>query len=200
MAGVSRPAVSAAIKTNRLRGAIVGDLVDADHPAAKRFIEQAIAAKVRASPPRKRKSDNLGTPDPSTVATTIRDLSADVQALLDRPFREIVEIFGTAKDMVDWLKSVAIIDKIHKTRLDNSKIEGDLVSRDLVVTAVIGPINVCHKQILTSVARSLSRRVSSMALAGRSAEEIEVLIRDQLGVPIRQCKEHITEVLADDTG
>jgi hypothetical protein len=125
----------------------------------------------------------------------IKDLPEEIQKMAHLPLRDLVNIFGTDTCFLDWLKATKSIEDIHEKRLKNAAIENTLVSRELMKKGVIEPIEQAHVKLLTDGAKTIAKRVFSMIEAGRTVEECEVYVRDQVSGFIRPLKAKIRRTM-----
>ena len=125
------------------------------------------------------------------------EIPEDIVEFADMSLRDLVTKFGTDLRFCDWLRATQLIEGINEKRLKNAATKGDLVSRKLVKGSVIGPIDTCHRRLLSDGARSLSIRVPAMHDAGEDAKKIEKYIHDQLTSFIRPMKTKVSRALRD---
>lgn len=125
------------------------------------------------------------------------DIPQDIQMFADMTLRELVERFGTDVRFSDWLSATQKIEAINEKRLKNAETEGRLVSRALVKSAVVDPIDAVFVRMLTDGASTIASRCQAMAKAGSDLTEIRAMVEDQLGAFIRPAKVKISGALRD---
>ncbi len=125
----------------------------------------------------------------------LHKIPEDIRAFADMSLRELVTRFGTDTRFNDWLKSTKMIEDINEKRLKTAATRGDLVSRDLVKTGIIDTFNKVHIQLLSDGAKTIARRVTAMHAAGKSLEECEKFVVNQISSFIRPAKAKIVRVL-----
>lgn len=125
----------------------------------------------------------------------IKDLPEDIQKLAHLSLSELVKIFGTDTCFIDWLNARKTIEIVHEKRIKNAAIENTLVSRELMKRGVIEPIEQAHVKLLTDGAKTISKRIFSMIEAGRTVEECEAYVRDQVSGFIRPLKAKIRRTM-----
>lgn len=125
----------------------------------------------------------------------IIEIPEDIQAFADMTLRELIEKFGTDYRFVDWLSATQKIEAINEKRLKNAETEGELVSRKLVRTGIIEPIDACHIKLLTDGAKTIARRVTAMHSAERPLEDIEKFVAEQITSFIRPVKAKVARAL-----
>ena len=125
----------------------------------------------------------------------IFEIPEDIQAFADMTLRELIEKFGTDTRFVDWLSATQKIEAINEKRLKNATTEGELVSRKLVRTGIIEPIDACHIKLLTDGAKTIARRATAMHSAERPLEDIEKFVADQITSFIRPVKAKVARAL-----
>ena len=150
----------------------------------------AISAHVRGTAAAK-ETKKRAPPDPVGML----EIPEDIQSLADMTLRELIEKFGTDIRFVDWLNATQKIEAINEKRLKNAATEGELVSRKLVRTGIVEPIDACHIRLLTDGAKTIARRATAMHAAEKSLEEIEKFVKDQLTSFIRPVKAKVARAL-----
>lgn len=142
----------------------------------------------------KRKAEAWATPP---ADDGLVDIPQDIQMFADMTLRELVERFGTDVRFSDWLSATQKIEAINEKRLKNAETEGRLVSRALVKSAVVDPIDAVFVRMLTDGASTIASRCQAMAKAGSDLTEIRAMVEDQLGAFIRPAKVKIAGALRD---
>jgi hypothetical protein len=137
----------------------------------------------------------LNESDALATGQIIHDIPDDILAFIDMTLRELIQRYGTDVAFIDWLKSAKLIEDINEKRLKNAVTQGDLVSRDLIKIGVIDPINAAHIKLLTDGAKTIARRVTAMHGAGRSIEDCEKFVADQMTSFIRPIKSKVARAL-----
>jgi hypothetical protein len=126
---------------------------------------------------------------------SILEIPEDIQAFLHMTLHDLIERYGTDGRFVDWLSATQKIEAINEKRLKNATTEGELVSRKLVRTGIIEPIDACHIKLLTDGAKTIARRVTAMHSADRSIEDIEKFVMDQMSSFIRPVKAKVARAM-----
>lgn len=145
----------------------------------------------------KRKADAWEQADPGPLDDGLLDIPQDIQMFADMTLRELVERFGTDVRFADWLNATQKIETINEKRLKNAETEGRLVSRALVKSAVVDPIDAVFVRMLTDGASTIASRCQAMAKAGSDLTELRAMVEDQLGAFIRPAKAKIAGALRD---
>lgn len=125
----------------------------------------------------------------------IHDIPEDIRDFADMTLRELIQRFGTDVAFLDWLNATKRIEDINEKRLKNAATQGDLVSRQLVKTGIIDPIESAHLKLLTDGSKTIARRVTAMHSAGRDLADIENFVSDQISSFIRPMKAKIKRSL-----
>jgi membrane carboxypeptidase/penicillin-binding protein len=123
------------------------------------------------------------------------EIPDNIQAFADMTLRDLIEKFGTDTRFVDWLSATQKIEAINEKRLKNATTEGTLVSRTLVRTGIIEPIDACHIKLLTDGAKTIARRVTAMHSAKRPLDDIEKFVAEQITSFIRPVKAKVSKAL-----
>ncbi|MCK4734228.1 MAG: hypothetical protein KAT65_17370, partial [Methanophagales archaeon] len=108
---------------------------------------------------------------------------------------ELCDIFGTDEKFKIWLNGRKTIVDIKAKELKLEQDKGNLVSRELIKTGVIEPFDTTFTKMLSDGARSIAVRVCAMNGAGRSVDDCEKFIADQLSSFIRPAKAKIKRAL-----
>jgi len=134
-----------------------------------------------------------GAAEPARI--DLSDLPEDIREVADMPLREIVGRFGTDSQFLEWLKATKLIEDIHASRLKNAETEGKLVSRELVETGIIDPVQTAHTLLLSDGARTAAARSYSMAKAGDSVEDIRIMLEDLFSGHIKAAKQKMSRAM-----
>jgi len=129
--------------------------------------------------------------------TTLHEIPENITMFADMTLRELIQRFGTDTAFLDFLKAVKTIEDINDRRIKNAEARGELVSRKLVKVAIIDPINSAHTKLLTDGAKTIARRVVAMTGSGRTLEECEAFVVDQLSSFIRPVKSKVARVVQE---
>ena len=211
MTGVSAAAITKACGNEvLLKKAVVGKRININHPSAVSYTQaHCESEKITVAPPppveqkskpvtgytarnRAKKQDRQPVTDPEDM---LHDIPEDIRAFADMSLRDLVDRFGTDVAFVDWLKATKSIEDINEKRLKNAMTRGELVSRHLMKIGVIEPIDEAHIKLLTDGARTIALRVHTMTAAGKSVEDCEKFVADQMTSFIRPIKAKITRTL-----
>lgn len=125
----------------------------------------------------------------------ILEIPENIQAFADMTLRELIEKFGTDIRFMDWLKATKAIEDINEKRLKNAETKGELVSRKLIKLGVIDPIDAAHIKLLTDGSKTIARRAVAMNGAGRTLDDIEKFVADQITSFIRPIKSKVARAL-----
>lgn len=127
--------------------------------------------------------------------TVIHDIPEDIKNFADMTLRELIQRFGTDVAFLDWLKAVKEIENINEKRLKNAQTRGELVSIKLVKTGVIEHFEIAFNKLLTDGAKTIARRITAMNGAGKSVEDCESFVADQVSSFIKPAKAKIARAL-----
>lgn len=123
------------------------------------------------------------------------DLDEDIRLYAHLSLNELIEIFGTDVGFVDWLKATKQIEDIMSMRLKNATSKQELISKNLVKSGILDPIELAHVQLLTDGAKTIAKRVCAMNQAERSLTDCEKFVSDQISSFLRPMKSKITKAL-----
>lgn len=192
MAKVSPAAITKACD-GRLKAACYGKRIDISTIAAQEYLADH-AGGVRVVEPT-HETKPLIPPNDGTSPNVTLDIPDDIAEVLDWTLRDIFEKFKSETQFSDWLKNVSMVETINDKRLKNAQKKGELISRDLVFTAFVDPLNTTHKKMLSDLAKVLSIRIPAMHHAGKTKEEIEDRIRKYMTDYIRPMKAKMAKVV-----
>ncbi len=125
----------------------------------------------------------------------ILEIPEDIQAFGHMTLFDLIEKFGTDGRFVDWLSATQKIENINEKRLKNATTEGELVSRKLIRTGIIEPIDAAHIKLLTDGVKTIARRATAMHSAKRPLEDIEKFVAEQITSFIRPVKAKVARAL-----
>ena len=109
---------------------------------------------------------------------------------------ELTQRFGTDTAFLDWLKATKTIEDINEKRLKNAASMGELVSKDLIKRGILDPIESTHVKLLTDGVKTISIRVSAMAIAGKDILSIEKYVASQISSFIKPVKDKVSKILS----
>lgn len=125
----------------------------------------------------------------------IHEIPKDIKNFAHMTLSELINRFGTDIAFLDWLKATKEIEIINEKRLKNAQTRGELVNRVLIKNGVIEPFDTAFNKLLTDGAKTIARRVSAMTGAGRSVEDCEKFVADQMSSFIKPMKAKISRTL-----
>ncbi len=190
IAGITPGAVTKACKKN-LAPATIGKRIDVNHPAAVEYLQRRDGTTTTVN--------GWTAKNEAEKKQAIENLeSVHGTAYLNMTLRGAVATFGRHPAFSDFLRATKLIEDINEKRLKNKKTMGELVSRDLIKTGIIDPINKMADLLLTDGAKTMARRTTEMNSAGRTLEEIEKFIVDQISSHIKQIKSETLKRLQND--
>ena len=194
LGGVTKVAISKAAKA-RLAPACVGDRMDLEHPEVVAWLDK-----------KRKQREATGTPHPAEDLELEHGIEpADVPEM-DDPFpelaslshmtvRQVAERYGTKRAYRDWLDALKRIEDVHRAGLDNAKLEGRLIERDLVDMFVFGPYEAQCLRLLSDIPKTGVRRVYAMALAGEPIEVAERVLREMIEAQLKVAKNAASRAL-----
>lgn len=215
--GVSRQAVKQACVLS-LAPAVVGDRIDAEHPAAVRYYQRHVN-RINASPdgpptpPMGMPVAAQFTPDSAPTSPPKQrpyvqseptekgsqeyglDTSEDVEFYADKTLREIVTKHGTHRSVKDWVDVFKKLVDIKDRQLSNAEKEGRLISRELVKTFMLASIDGCFRRLLQDTPKSLALQIDALVKSGAGLEDIERLIRESITKQLRPMKASLVRAL-----
>jgi hypothetical protein len=191
LAGVSRAAISKA-SGKQLAPALVGDRVDLDHVATKRYL----AGRDEAQTDRD-ESDAGPTRAPTALPQDSGESAEDVESFLDLTLRQITDRFPTETQFKDYLDARKKIADIREKELKNEETEGLLIPREGVKQHVFSALNEANIRLVRDVPKSIANRAIAAVKSGSSVEEVERMVRDSIASVLKTLKKRSTDVLRD---
>lgn len=201
--GVSPAAITKACR-NVLSGAKVRDRIDIDHPAAKKYARahKRRPARAQTDPPKPSKPRTRAKKKPpsavesdSAEPTELRSNAFDINDYLDLTLRELLDRFGTERTVKDWLEAAKKIEDVRASRLQSDKLQGKLISRELVKQHVFGWLDAGLRRLVTDSPRTISRRVYAAARAGEPLERAEAIVRELIESQLGPMKANAARIL-----
>lgn len=206
LTGKSRAGITKLCK-GKLAPALVGELLNLDHPAARAYLdenraertEQPARPPTRAKPPAKKrpraptrrsKTKKSGSTDPTTPPSFPEpDERGFVFEFSELTHKQIVDRYGTIPMYCKILESHEKAERARKNWLDNEETEGKLIELDRVRTHVFGFIDASHKRILSDASKTMALRAVAMCKSGARAEELERFFRDTQGAILKTARD-----------
>jgi hypothetical protein len=198
--GVSKQAIGKACKPG---GALFNTLydgrrIDALHEDAIKYAhdrdqKKAVAKRMK---PKKQPVNtvNTGTDDEYAIddwETGRRDLG-EVQ---DMSLRWIVMRYGTQNRFLLWVRALHELEKVRERRIKNDEREKLLVSRKLILKGIIDPIQTFIVRILTDGAKTMGMRAHSMAIGGKTVDEVCEYMQKTIGSYASRVKDDIASAV-----
>lgn len=220
--GRSKSAISKRLERTDLKGALVGDRINVDHPATVAFVKAcgkepypAAAPTPPTKKPSRKKAAPTAAPAPASPppaappaprrakgAPPVLGWGEDVAAKLaesdtwgNLTLREIAARHGTFRTFTDVLTALKTIEDIRKGRLHNEETEGSLISRDLVKAHVIDAIDALFRRLLGDTPKTIARLIYAAAKGGSPVEEAEKIAHDQISSQLKTVKSTAERVL-----
>lgn len=126
---------------------------------------------------------------------TLHEIPDDIKAFVHMTLHELLTRFGTETAFNDWLKATKSIEDINEKRLKNAITRGELVSVKLVKVGVIEHFDTAFNKLLSDGAKTIARRVVAMNGAGRTVQDCEEFVADQISSFIKPAKAKIARTL-----
>ena len=202
------PAAAAFLAKHKARGARRKGEARSDGAAPSTTVSlQLAAAAPPASPkPGRRSASAPTTPAPAEpgpvkpspkrgALAPALDEAGYSDELGELTLREIVSRFGTVPQYETLLGAYAKKEQARKTRLDNEKTEGSLISRELVKAHVFGAIDGAFKRLLGDTAKTIALRLGPHIKAGGNTEDAEKIARELIASQLKPLKKTAVRVL-----
>ena len=123
------------------------------------------------------------------------EIPEDIMQYADFTIQEVVSRFATMTAFQDHLKAINTLEGINGKRLKNAQEAGTLVSRSVVETHIIGPMDAMLVQMLQDLPKTLSLQVANWISAGDDSLKIEKAIRELLTGFISPMKKRVERVV-----
>ena len=183
-AGVSRAAVTKAC-AGLLAAAVVGKLIDIDHPDAVAYIRSKQVKKTppTAKKPRKataapkpRKAKTVAAPEPPAEESHFSE-DDDIKDVLHLTLAEIVQRHGTSSQFRVWVDAKKAIVDVQTRVVKLAALQKTLIPRELVENHIFGAIETGNLRLLRDTSKAATRKLFTLAKAGGSLDEGELLVR-----------------------
>jgi phage terminase Nu1 subunit (DNA packaging protein) len=197
LAGVSKAAVSKAIRENRIP-VLPDGTIDADAPECASYIaakkersKTKKSGKARDKPDPKKKSAPRGRPSIDRPPFPLPD-EDDISSAMDKLALERRKLAAQAQQL----------------ELKNAQIEGRLVAREIMIRGVWNPLETFLVRLLTDGSKTITSTAFSLIRSGLEAEErgekgvareeVEVAIREEISSLVKPLKRDIKRALFED--
>ena len=215
MCGISRPAVTKLTNT-KLKDAVIDGQINLENPIVKLYVQEKgkinieepiikIRKKIKPKikPNAKQKVKHSKKPAPKSDSkpyTSPHDprkniAFEDIRDILKLTLSEIVRLYGTKNEFMDWIKSTKDIERIHELRLKNAREEKVLISRDIIKKGVVEPFDRAHNLLLSDGVKTITTRLTLMINAGRTKEDCEKFVTKQISNHIKIGKDDAIRTL-----
>jgi len=200
--GCSPSTVQDALR-RELSKAMIGQKIDAEHFEAQLFKDNQQADVTERGWDKHNKEKKARAAKQSDLKKAVEAAGFDLTPpdylldYLDYTLEKIVMMHGTEPQFLDFLKATKEIELIQEKRLKNSALEGTLISRELVLDHVLGPINTAHLKMMTDGSATIAHRCVQKIKAGSDEIELRDFIKQQIGSFIKPLKNKIERTLRD---
>jgi phage terminase Nu1 subunit (DNA packaging protein) len=194
LAGVSKAAVSKAIRENRIP-VLPDGTIDADAPECGAYIaakkersKTKKPGKAKKKPGLKKKSAPRGRPSVDRPPFPLPD-EDDISSAMDKLALERRKLAAQAQQL----------------ELKNAQIEGRLVAREIMIRGVWNPLETFLVRLLTDGSKTVTSTAFSLIRSGLEAEErgekgvareeVEVAIREEISSLVKPLKRDIKRAL-----
>lgn len=182
LAGVTNQTIHAHC-LKKLKPACAGKRIDADHPAARKYLEtrkKNQAGKAAPHTKRKRVREHQRTANFGEISNP-PPTSADVGTFAHMTLHELISRFGTETAFVDWLKAAKMIEDVEEKRLKNAERRGELIAKDLVAKHILNAIESGNVLLLTDGAKTIAASVYGLSAAGEEVAAAEEQVSKIIG-------------------
>jgi hypothetical protein len=187
-AGITSQAIDRALK-RPLSAARVGRRVDLDHPAVLAWLRER----------------GLAVEDVELVGgrSASREIAAalgagatvDLEQLLDRTLREVLDAHGTESAFTDWLRARKTLAEARRHELALEEDEGRLIERELVRVHVFGLLEQLHNRLLSDVCQTLTLAIVHSTRANEDLEVTREKARKILSKTLEETRDRVTKTL-----
>lgn len=189
-AGIDRATITRKTKEGQeLFPALVGNKIDAGHPAFLEFLEKRHIDPTKADLDAPQHSESVAFPDDGSPQVMI-----DVQELR---VREVGERFGGQVEFSGWLKTLKLGEEIREKRLKNDATDGSMIDRELVKTRVFGYLDEVQRRLLSDSVKTMTRQIYAAARAGVPIEQCEIEARATISRVLSPVKKRVAKTIRD---
>lgn len=112
---------------------------------------------------------------------------------------KVARLFGGLGELESWLKSAKLKEDIRAARLKNDIAEGEVISRELVRTHVIGVVDEVNRRLLSDGAKSIAVQLYAFAESGVPVQKAEEEVAEMISKILERAKSKPARVLAKPT-
>lgn len=179
-AGVSRMAVTKAC-SGALEDAVDGKSIDIDHPSAIAYIKSKRTKKTPTPAKKVAKAKTVSrkkSPPPETLdEEPYYSKDKEIERVMHLTLREIIEEYGTDSQFKVWVDAKAKLLSIKTDGVKLAVLEKTLIPRELVENHIFGAMETSNLRLLRDTAKAATRKIFTLAKAGGSLDEGELLVR-----------------------
>jgi len=143
---------------------------------------------------KKKAQQKLKTIDPEDLDES-NSVPEDLRAFAHYTLQQLCDRFGNELGLLDWLKSLKLLEDVVTAQLKNAATAGDLVSVELIQLGVIDPINKTYRSLLTDGAKTIAQSVNSMTKSKATLVECELEVVQQMTSLIQSAKNKMTKAI-----
>lgn len=144
-------------------------------------------------------SDDDEEPEDEDITPSPARNDVPLDEIYDLTIREVVERFGTDESLVNYVKTLKIIEQTRWQRIKNEREEGRLIPKEFVKQHVLALIDGAFRGLLIDAPKTLARRLYAAAKADVPIEEGEATAKEINSSHIRAVKDRCRKALADDS-
>ncbi len=187
-AGVSQQAVGQLTRPGRkLHAALVGDKIDAGHPDVKIYLREKGVSTTFRRAERPEHTEVEGVRDDGTPQAMV-----DLQQLR---LCDLSDRFGGEPELSNWLRALQTSEDVRGKRLKNDDFEKSIISRELVLTHVMGALDEAFRRLLGDAAKTITRQLYANARAGLEIEKSEAEVRSIVSKTLEPVKQKTSKIL-----
>ena len=215
LAGVTPGAISQQL-SRKLKPALIGNRIDIDHPAVIAYFAKRAELNIAPPPPPPKKKESVtgvqsmqrrgrGRPPSKQIddVGNVHELPSmlphipglTMEEIEQLTILQVVERFGTAASVVDYLSAVKSIEDVRQKRIKNAELRGRLVARD-AVKVLFGFVDEAHSRMVSDTPARAAVVIRSLLDNDPSKEDIEKIIRDQIAAGLKGVKSKVSRSLA----
>jgi len=209
LAGCSQSTISSETKPGRaLAAAMQGVKIDADHANSQHFLHGSkkrprhtanipgvtnplVNGGLLPPPPPPPEADTPGR----SIGVDESRIPLDLSDFYDMKLKDIIDIYGTMPEMLDWLKAGKLLEDIKAKQIRNAKEEGELIPRTMVEKSIMGYIVEANTRLLNDTPSVIALNAKAMFESGSALSEVKNEIQRNISTQVKSVKRKVLEAL-----
>jgi len=199
--GVSKQALTKAVRGPLGAALLDGGRIDASHPEAIAYHSDAAPPKAAKKPqkkprgrPKGRKLPKAAPSDPTPPPAPKLNSAGFAEELADLTLREIADRYKSVTAYKDLLSAYNLRERARNNWLKNEVAEGRLIERK-VVSQVFSALDSAFKRLMSDTAKTATRRTYAAVRANEPLETAERVTAELIGSQLKRLNDNFARAL-----